>query len=142
MEEEKMKAKVINHKIRNSVTEAIRRPSGGRTVTRLVIESLNNLAITPDGENLYVGEGRRIDGTLIAEVDVPDELVEKAQAFLHAKNEFEGLRPLFKELIPKTMKGGPFVTETGEIPLGDPAEALCEVREQGEKQIRTIQETS
>lgn len=66
-----------------------------------MIEEKDNLTITPDHNQIWVITGFNLpnDCTVISEVEVPDELVEKALAFARAKAEFDGLRGSFEALL-------------------------------------------
>ncbi len=74
---------------------------GGFTVKRLVVEERDNLAITPHNNQVYAFTGFDLKGNceVIGEVEVPDELVEKALTFIRVKAEFDDLKGSFKALL-------------------------------------------
>jgi len=94
-----MKAKIIVQMVHEGLTDLTH--GGGYQVKRLVVEEKNNLAITPDDNQLYaiIGFDLRNDYEVIGEVEVPDDLVEKALAFVRAKAEFDGLKGTFEALL-------------------------------------------
>jgi len=69
------------------------------TVRRILVPDADNLVITPHEEEVYAWTGG-LEGEyeVIGEVEVPDELVERALAFARAKQEFDSLGNRFKEL--------------------------------------------
>lgn len=75
---------------------------GGRNIKRLVIEERNNLAITPDGNHIYTFLNFDItdeDCEIIAEIEVPDALIEKAFAFANLQKEFYAFKEDFDILL-------------------------------------------
>ncbi len=94
-----MKAKVVQGKMYEGVMDWAH--GGGYTAKRLVVEEADNLAITPHGNEVYAITGFNLkdDHKVLGEVEVSDELVEKALAFVRAKAEFDGLRGTFKALL-------------------------------------------
>lgn len=94
-----MKAKIISETAYEGVMDWAH--GGGYTVKRLVVEERDNLAITPHDNQVYAFTGFDLkDGCeVIGEVEVPDELVEKALAFIRAKAEFDGLKDTFEALL-------------------------------------------
>lgn len=94
-----MKAKIVSQKVSEGVMDKIH--GGGFTVKRLVVEEANNLAITPHKNEVYavIGFDLTRNCQIIGEIDVPDELVEKALAFVLAKVEFDNLKDFFNTLL-------------------------------------------
>ena len=95
-----MKAKIFSQMVYEGVMDWVH--GGGKEVKRLVVEEANNLAITPHNDQVYAFTGfdSTSDGTkLLGEVEVPDELVEKALTFVRAKEEFDGLKDRFTALL-------------------------------------------
>jgi hypothetical protein len=95
-----VKAKIISQTVYEGVMDWAH--GGGYTVKRLVVEERDNLAITPHHDNqVYAFTGFNLkDGCeVIGEVEVPDELVEKALAFVRIKAEFDGLKGTFEALL-------------------------------------------
>jgi hypothetical protein len=78
----------------------------GYTVHRIVIEEKGNLTITPHDKNIYVFKDFDITGAkgvVVGEIDVPEELVQQAEAYYEAQEtlcsrlpEIEGLVRSFK----------------------------------------------
>jgi len=94
-----MKAKVIRQKVYDGVMDFIH--DGGHYINRLVVEEANNLAITPHENEVYAFTGFDLkdEHEMLSEVEVPDELVEKAVAFVRVKAEFDGLKDTFEALL-------------------------------------------
>ena len=95
-----MKAKIISQTVYEGVMDWAR-GGGGYTVKRIVIEGEDNLAITPHDNQVYAFTDFDIKGgcKVIGEIEVPDELVEKAFAFVRTKAEFDGLKDTFEALL-------------------------------------------
>ena len=91
-----MKAKVVSEWVTTDLIHG-----SGCTVKRLVVEEADNLAVTPHDGQVYAFTGFDLKGgcEVIGEVQVPDGLVEKALAFVHAKAEFDSLEDTFKTLL-------------------------------------------
>lgn len=72
-----------------------------RTVRRLVVKEKDLLAITVHNNEVFAMQNFKIDDDckIIGEVEVPDELVEKALAFVRAKTELDALKDTFKVFI-------------------------------------------
>lgn len=92
-----MKGKIVQQQVCDSALEWTHGFS--YTIKRIIVPEANNLVITPHKGQIYVFTGLKGDHEEIAEVDVPDELVNKALAFHHAKVEFNLLRNKFEALI-------------------------------------------
>lgn len=93
-----MKATIVSQIVHNGMMDFIHGYS--YEIKRLVIESKDNLAITPHNNEILVFTGFKLsDGEIIGEVEIPDELVEKALAFIKAKAEFDSLKSEFEALI-------------------------------------------
>lgn len=94
-----MKAKIVQQKVYESVMDWNHR--GGSIVRRLVIEEKDNLAITPYNDRVYAFTGFDLDDgcKIIGEVDVPDELIEKALTLIRVKAEFNGLKHSVEALL-------------------------------------------
>lgn len=94
-----MKAKIVSQRVHEGVLGWAH--SYGYTVKRLVVEEADNLAITPHDNQVYAFTGFNLkdDCKVIGEVEVPDELVEKALTFVRAKAEFDGLKGTFEALL-------------------------------------------
>ena len=94
-----MKAKVVKQEAFEGIIAAVH--SMGFTTTRLVIEEKGNLAITLHKKEMHVYPHFLIkeECEVVGEVDVPDEMVEKAEALLRAKAELNALQGTFQELI-------------------------------------------
>ena len=94
-----MKAKIVSQRVYEGIMDWAH--DGGSTVKRLVVEEKNNLAITPHDNQVYAFTGFDLknDCEVIGEVEVPDELVEKALAFVRIKAEFDGLKDSFEALL-------------------------------------------
>lgn len=94
-----MKAKIVRQKVYGSVIDW--NHGGGFTVKRLVVEEKDNLAITPHNDQVYVFTGFNLDADceIIGEVEVSNELVEEALAFIRAKAELNSHMDSFKALL-------------------------------------------
>jgi len=95
----RMKAKIISQKLYEGAMDWIH--GGGYTAKRLVVEEAGNLIITSRDNQVcaFTGFNLEEDCKVIGEVEVPDELVEKALAFVRAKAEFDGLKDAFEALL-------------------------------------------
>ena len=73
----------------------------GQMIKRIIIPEVDNLAITPHGDQIYVFSGYEIDdeSKRIKEIEVPDELVQKAIAYKKARDDFFQLKVNFQELL-------------------------------------------
>lgn len=94
-----MKAKIISQKVYEGVIGWVH--GCGSTVRRLVVEEADNLVITPHDDQVHAFTGFNLKDNckVIGEVEVPDELVEKALAFVRAKAELDGLKGSFEALL-------------------------------------------
>ena len=93
-----MKATVIRQKVYES--EMDRDHGGGQTIKRLVVEKAGNLAITIYNDEVHAFPNFDMkDAEVIGEVEVPDELVDKALRFAKAKTEFNDLKDKFEALM-------------------------------------------
>jgi len=73
----------------------------GSTFKRLVVREKNNLTITVHDNKVFVITDFKLHGsyTILREVDVPDELIKKALAFVRAKAKFDALKDTFRALL-------------------------------------------
>jgi hypothetical protein len=79
-----MKAQVVSCVVSEGVVASIH--GMYYRINRLVVPEADDLVITPDHESVYVSSGQGIpEGAVVAEIDVPPELVEKARKLLEAK---------------------------------------------------------
>jgi hypothetical protein len=94
-----MKAKIVSQRVYNGVMAWIHDAS--YNVKRLIVEGADNLAITPHDDQVYAFTSFDLtdDCEVLGEVEVPDELVEKALAFVRAKAEFNSLKDTFEALL-------------------------------------------
>lgn len=93
-----MKGLVITQQVCDSVLDW----THGMTyeVKRIFVPDADNLVITPHRDQVYAWTGfEGEECTVIKEIEVPDELVEEALAFVKVKNKFNGLKEKFEELI-------------------------------------------
>lgn len=70
----------------------------------IVIPERDNLLVaSTNGETIVASRGTDISrNTVVGEIEVPDELVEKVQRFLDAKAALNATEPAFRELLPAT----------------------------------------
>lgn len=82
-----MKAKIVEQIVSEGSIASVH--NMGYSIKRLVIEEADNLMITLDGGQIFVCQGFKIDNSckFWGEVEVSDELVEKALAFVKAREE-------------------------------------------------------
>jgi hypothetical protein len=94
-----LKGKIVQETVFTSLMDKANRV--GHVVTRIVIAEAGNIAITPYKGQIYVFTGFVFTSAskVIGEVDVPDDLVNRARAFIHAKEEFNELREKFEVLL-------------------------------------------
>ena len=95
-----MKAKVIRVKVYEGVIAFAHGHSS--YVKRLIVQLENgdHLAITPHEEQVHAFLGFTFPACeILGEVDLPDELVKKAIAFVQAKKDFDGLVNILESLI-------------------------------------------
>lgn len=94
-----MRGKIVQETVFTSLTDKFNHC--GHVVKRIVIAEAGNIAITPYKGQIYVFTGFVFTRscTVLGEIDVPDELVERARLFVHAKEEFQGLREKFEMLL-------------------------------------------
>ncbi len=85
-----MKAQVVSCVVSEGVVASIH--GMHYRINRLVVPELDDLVITPDHESVYVSSGQGIpEGDVVAEIDIPIELVEKAKELLEAKLALQAL---------------------------------------------------
>ncbi|OGY54040.1 MAG: hypothetical protein A3B15_00095 [Candidatus Buchananbacteria bacterium RIFCSPLOWO2_01_FULL_45_31] len=93
-----MKAKIVRLTVYEGAMDWIH--GGGRKIKRLVVEEASNLAITLFDGQVHAFTGFNLkeeDGCeVIGEIEAPDELIEKALAFIRAKDELNGLKSQFE----------------------------------------------
>jgi len=97
-----MKAKIISEKAYEGMMDFIH--GGGCEVIRFIVAEADNLVITFHDKQVYARTGFDLksdggDAKLLGEAEVPDELVEKALAFVRAKEEFNSLKDRFTALL-------------------------------------------
>ena len=94
-----MRGKIVQEMVFTRLVDKANRT--GHLVKRIVIVEAGNIAITPYKGQVYVFTGFVFTSasSVVGEVEVPDELVESARAFVHAKEEFNGLREKFETLL-------------------------------------------
>jgi len=68
-------------------------------IKRIFVPDSNNLVITPHDNQVYAWTGFEGEHTVIKEIEVPDELVKQALAFVMMKNKFNGLKEKFEALL-------------------------------------------
>jgi hypothetical protein len=68
-------------------------------IKRIFIPDADNLVITPHNKQVYAWTGFEGEYTIIKEIEVPDELVKEALAFVRMKNKFDGLKEKFEALL-------------------------------------------
>jgi len=95
-----MKAKIVHERASESVGDA--RHGKFFDVKRLVLEEAGNLAITPHGGEVYAITDfvLRGDSRVVAEVDVPNDLIELALALVKAREELNRCRDRVVALLP------------------------------------------
>jgi hypothetical protein len=73
----------------------------GQMVKRIIIPEVGNLAITLHGDQIYVFSGYEMDdeSKRVKEIEVPNELVQKAIACKKAQDDFFQLKGNFQELL-------------------------------------------
>lgn len=92
-----MKGLVITQRVCDSVLDW----SHGMTyeIKRIFVPDADNLVITPHHNQVYAWTGFNREHKVIKEIEVPDELVKEALAFVKIKNKFDGLREKFEALL-------------------------------------------
>jgi hypothetical protein len=72
-----------------------------QSVKRIIIPEMNNLAITPHDDQIYVYTGYEIkdETKKVKEIEVPDELVQKTLEYERAQYDFFRLKGKFQELL-------------------------------------------
>lgn len=68
-------------------------------VKRILVPEADNLVITPHEGQVYAWVGFEGEYEVVKEIEVPDELVEKALAFTRVKKKFDELEEDFKALL-------------------------------------------
>lgn len=72
-------------------------------IYRIVVPERDNLLVTYAHESMQASRGTDISNdTVVGEVDVPDELVERVERFLDARAALDAAEPAFHELLPAT----------------------------------------
>lgn len=95
-----MKGLVITQQVCDSVLEW----THGMTyeIKRIFVPEADNLVITPHRNQVYAWTGFKVEEyTVIKEIEVPDELVKQALAFVEMKNKFDGLKEKFEYFFDK-----------------------------------------
>ena len=101
-----MKAKIISQKVYDSMMEWKHRH--GYEIKRLVVEEANNLAITLLGSDVYARTGFEFESErhpsgqepeVLGEIEVPDEIVEKALALVRAQEELNSFKDVIEALL-------------------------------------------
>lgn len=90
-----MKAKIVSQKVYSFVTH----PTGGPYKVKLLV--VDNIAIRTfhDGQ-VSVSTDFDMEGCeILGEIEVPDELIEKALALIRAEKELNDLKEKFKALL-------------------------------------------
>jgi len=92
-----MKGLVITQRVCDSVLDW----SHGMTyeIKRIFVPDADNLVITPHQNQVYAWTGFDREYKVIKEIEVPDELVKEALAFVKIKNKFDGLKEKFEALL-------------------------------------------
>jgi hypothetical protein len=95
-----MKGKIIQEKVYDSIMDWTHEM--GYNIKRILIPEANNLAITPHNGEVFVFEFEpEREYNVLKEIEVPDELVQEAVAFLQRKKEFNSLIKQFEMLLEK-----------------------------------------
>jgi hypothetical protein len=90
-----MKAKIVMQVRQRGIEDVV-----GYAVKWLLVEDAKGLVITSDNDELSAFTGSNAnEGKVVGEVEVSNELVEKALAFVRAKDEFSGFKRVFEALI-------------------------------------------
>jgi hypothetical protein len=95
-----MKGKIIQERVYDSIMDWTH--GMGYDIKRILIPEANNLAITPHNRGVFAFEfepDRKY--IVLKEIEVPDELVQKALTFMQAKKEFDSLKKQFEMLLEK-----------------------------------------
>ena len=93
-----MKAQVVEEEVFENIRDLAN--GNGYYVRRLLVKDLNDLAITPHGNQVYIDIGfTNQKSKVLGEVDIPDELIQVALTLLKAKNEANALRDEFEKLL-------------------------------------------
>jgi hypothetical protein len=81
----------------------------GDTIKRLVIEEMDNLAITLHQGKMYAIPNFKIedDCTILGEVEVPDKLIVQAHTLVLAQEKLDSLIPLCEVLLNTEPTSGP-----------------------------------
>ena len=80
-----MKAEIITQMVCEGVLAFIHGES--YRIKRILIPEKNNLVITLDGKNFYIWDNfQKDDCETVKEIEIPDELVEKAVNFMKSRN--------------------------------------------------------
>jgi hypothetical protein len=92
-----MKGLVITQEVCDSVLDW----THGMTyeIKRILVPDAANLVITPHGDQVYAWTGFTGEYQVVKEIEVPDELVEEALAFVQVKETFDGLKDTFEALL-------------------------------------------
>jgi hypothetical protein len=72
-----------------------------QTVKRIIIPEVNNLAITSHDDQIYIYSGYQMkdETKKVKEIEVPDELVQKAIEYGRVQDDFFRLKGKFQELL-------------------------------------------
>lgn len=98
-----MKAKIINETVFDDSFMHIQEEPDTRQVRRLIVEEADNLAITltpcSNDINIFTGfHALECNYKVLREIEIPDELVEKAIACIRAAKELESLKDTCRDM--------------------------------------------
>lgn len=92
-----MKGRIVEETVHESVLSWTH--DQGFDVKRILVPEADNLVITPYKGEIYVANGfDDSNAKLIKEIEIPDELVQKALEFVRMKDEFDNLEGQFRAL--------------------------------------------
>ncbi|HEY0089619.1 MAG: hypothetical protein A2V72_01025 [Candidatus Nealsonbacteria bacterium RBG_13_37_56] len=79
-----MKAEIISQTVYEGVLAWTH--GSGSTIKRIFIPEANNLVITPHENNLFIWDNfQKDDCEIVKEIEIPDELVEKAIGLMESR---------------------------------------------------------